>query len=162
MLNKTIYIMKTSHRMKLKVGWLLLCSPLLMLSCCAGLPGMVTDVSHDPRVAAYMQEAHQLTSTHDIVVEGRTPVLKRHSDAVSPQAGKSQRQVLPAKTRIKLTRIQRIQGDGFVLFRATGLAFTVDHPEGLRFTYKWGHGGMSPQAPWEAPGRRLKKQLGLE
>lgn len=58
--------------------------------------------------------------------------------------------LLPAGTPLKIERVERIQGDGFVLFRASGRAFPTGSSEGVAFVYEWGHGGTSPQAPWEA------------
>lgn len=120
---------------------LLFMIPWIALASCACIPGSVTDVSREPRVAAYLREPRQLVNDSYLLGDGRK---------------------LPAGTRLELTRIHRIQGDGFVLFRATGRVFPADLPQGAPFTYKWGHGGTSPQAPWEPPGERLKKQLGLE
>jgi len=141
---------------------LLLIAPWIALASCGAIPGAVTDVSRDPRVAAYLQEPRQLVIKCDLLADGRTSVLVGHGESNRRHKGKPLRQTLPAGTRVDLTRIQRIQGDGFVMFRATGRAFPADHPEGLTFTYEWGYGGTSPQAPWEPPGQRLKKQLGLE
>lgn len=120
---------------------LFLIAPWIALASCAAFPGSVTDVSRDPLVAAYLEEPRQLVKPCDLLGDGR---------------------LLPAGTRVDLTRIHRIQGDGFVLFRATGRVFPADRPQGVSFTYEWGHGGTSPQAPWEEPGQRLKKRLGLE
>ncbi|MCW1923872.1 hypothetical protein OKA05_14990 [Luteolibacter arcticus] len=135
---------------------------LLAFPSCTGFPGSTKDVSLDPRVAVYLQEPRQLVKSCDLLGEGRSAVLIEHGKRNRRHEGLALQQVLPVGTRVDLTRIQRIHGDGFVLFKATGRAYPANHPDGLPFTYKWGFGGMSPQAPWEPPGQRLKKQLGLE
>ncbi len=159
-MNLSLHIIMSRHIVSLRR--LLLMAPWIALASCTAFPGATTDVSRDPRVAAYLEEPRQLVKPCELSPNGRTAVLVEHRTPSDRHEQKTQRQVLPAGTRVDLTRIHRIQGDGFVLFRATGRVFPEDHPEGLDFTYKWGYGGTSPQAPWEAPGQRLKKLLGLE
>jgi hypothetical protein len=141
---------------------LLVLPALLMLPACTGFPGSTRDVSGDPRVATYLQEPRQLIESCDLLGEGRGSILVEHGTRNFRNGALPLRQVLPCGTRVELARIHRIQGDGFVLFQASGKAFPAGHPAGLPFTYRWGYGGTSPRAPWEPAGQRLKKQLGLE
>lgn len=118
----------------------LLLAAVVMFLQSACVTGLSTNVSSDPRVASYIKENKVLV--HDSTLNGT--------------------RLFPAGTPLAIQRIERIQGDGFVLFRARGKAFPKDHTEGVSFVYKWGHGGMSPPAPWERQGERLKKILGIE
>jgi hypothetical protein len=119
---------------------LMFVAAVLLLPSCVGQLCSPSNVSSDPKIAAYMKEHRALTKPSDL---GGT-------------------EILPLGTPVVIERIYKIQCDGFVLFRAEGKAYPNGRSEAISFSYKWGHGGTSPQAPWEKPGDRLKARLGLE
>ncbi len=120
------------------------------------------DVSSDPRVSRYMAAHRELVKPCEILGSGRTRLLVEAGRRYPAHDGLERQHFLPAGTRIALARIEEIRRDGFVLFEARGRAFPNGRPEGVLFSYRWGHGGTSPQAPWEPPGERLKRILGIE
>ena len=129
---------------------------------CTHLPRTRSNVSKEPVVAKYIQIHDSLVKKCDILGSGRTSILIEHGRRYPKDEGLDLRCTLPAGTKVVLRRIDKIQGDGFVLFEARGKALPEGESKAIPFSYKWGHGGTAPQAPWEAPEMRLKKVLGIE
>ncbi len=146
----------------MKIKHYLIIASICQLQACANPIGKATNVSEKEVVAKYMETNTTLVNKFDILVGKNKSLLVKHGRRYAKHKGMERTHILPAGTKITLTKIDRIQGDGFVLFNATGIAYPKGELKGVPFTHKWGYGGTSPQAPWEKPGKRLKKILGIE